>query len=37
MMQKYESAEIAREIDICDQILSDKQKTIQNLQKELEF
>lgn len=37
MMQKYEAAEIAREIDICDQILSDKQKTIQNLQKELEF
>lgn len=37
MMQKYKAAEITREIDTCDKILSDKQKTIQNLQKELEF
>lgn len=36
MMQKYEAAEIARDIDTCDKILSEKQKTIQNLQKELE-
>ncbi|XP_076114654.1 ras association domain-containing protein 10-like isoform X1 [Mytilus galloprovincialis] len=37
MMQKYEAAEIAREIDTCDKVLSDKQKTIQTLQKELEI